>query len=140
MSAAEPMSLSAQDLLREAACVACHAPSIANSQPWLWRISDDVLELRCDPDRQLHVADPHGQLMVISCGALLHHAAVVCAVLGTGVAIERVDDATDPVLLARLQLTGSRTVTAEDMRMHHALRLRRTDRRPFRGTGRFRHR
>lgn len=135
MAAAEPMSLSAHDLLRETACVACHAPSISNSQPWLWRISDDVLELRCDPTRQLHVADPHGQLMIISCGALLHHATVVCAVLGNSVAVERVDDPTDPVLLARLRLTGPRPVTAEDMRMHHALRQRHTDRRPFRGAG-----
>jgi hypothetical protein len=128
------LSLSAEDLLREAACVACRAPSIANSQPWLWRINNDVLELRCDPSRQLPIADPHGQLMVISCGALLHHATVVLAVLGAGVTIERVDDPADP-LLARLTLTGPRAVTAEDMRMHHALRLRRTDRRPFRGTG-----
>ena len=135
MTGAEPVSLSTQDLLREAACVACRAPSIANSQPWLWRISNDVLELRCDPSRQLPVADPHGQLMVISCGALLHHATVVLGVLGTGVAVERVDDATDPVLLARLMLTGPRAVTAEDMRMHHGLRIRHTDRRPFRGTG-----
>jgi hypothetical protein len=135
MSGAEAISLSAQDILHEAACVACRAPSIANSQPWLWRISNDVLELRCDPTRQLPVADPHGQLMVISCGALLHHATVVVAVLGASVAVDRVNDATDPVLLARLALTGPRVVTAEDMRMHHALRIRRTDRRPFRGTG-----
>jgi hypothetical protein len=135
MPAAEPRSLSSQELLHEAACVACRAPSIANSQPWLWRISNDVLELRCDPSRQLPVADPHGQLMVISCGAVLHHATVVLAVLGAGVAVERVNDAADPVLLARLRLTGPHAVTAEDMRMHHGLRARRTDRRPFRGTG-----
>jgi len=135
MSAAEPLALSAQDLLREAACVATRAPSIANSQPWLWRINNSVLELRCDPSRQLRVADPHGQLMVISCGALLHHATVVLAMLGADVSVERIDDACDPVLLARLRLTGTRAVTAEDMRLHHALRNRRTDRRPFRGTG-----
>lgn len=135
MPGPEPRSLSAQDLLYEAACVACRAPSVNNSQPWLWRISNDVLELRCDPSRQLQVADPAGQLMVISCGTVLHHAAVVLAVLGTGVTIDRVNDATDPVLLARLTLTEPRAVTAEDMRMHHALRIRRTDRRPFRGTG-----
>jgi hypothetical protein len=73
--------------------------------------------------------------MVISCGALLHHATVVLAMLGAGVAVERVDDAADPVLLARLRLTGPHAVTTEDMRMHHGLRTRRTDRRPFRGTG-----
>jgi hypothetical protein len=135
MPGLEPVSLSAQDLLRETACVACRAPSIANSQPWLWRIGNDVLELRCDPSRQLSVADPHGQLMVISCGALLHHATVVLAMLGADATVERVDDLTDPVLLARLTVTGPREVTAEDMRMHHALRTRRTDRRPFRGIG-----
>lgn len=135
VSATEPISLSAQDLLREAACVACRAPSIANSQPWSWHIAGDVLELRCDPTRQLHVADPHGQLMVISCGAVLHHATVVLAVLGAEVAVERIADPADPVLLARLRLIGPHVVTAEDMRMHHALRIRRSDRRPFRGTG-----
>jgi hypothetical protein len=135
MPAAEPMSLSPRDLLYEAACVARRAPSIANSQPWLWRISDDVLELRSDPCRQLSVADPHGQLMVMSCGAALHHVTVVLAVLGVSATVERIDDATDPVLLARLTLTGPRPVTADDMRLHHALRTRRTDRRPFRGTG-----
>jgi hypothetical protein len=135
MSGAEPILLSARDLFYEAACVACRAPSIANSQPWLWHIANDVLELRCDPSRQLRVADPHGHLMVISCGALLHHATVVLAVLGTGIAVEQVDEATDPVLLARLRLTGRRAVTAEDLRMHHGLRVRRSDRRPFRGTG-----
>lgn len=135
MPNAEPRTLSSEDLLYEAACVACRAPSIANSQPWLWRIGKDVLELRCDPSRQLPIADPQGQLMVISCGALLHHATVVLAMLGAAVAVERVNDATDPVLLARLRLTGSHAVTPEDMRIHHGLRTRRTDRRPFRGTG-----
>jgi hypothetical protein len=133
--AAEPLTLPAPDLLREAACVACHAPSIANSQPWLWRIDRDTMELRYDPARQLTAADPHGQLMVISCGAALHHATVVLAALGTDVTVERIDDPADPVLLARLRLTGTHMVTAADMRMHHALRTRRTDRRPFRGTG-----
>jgi hypothetical protein len=133
MPTAKPISLSPADLLHEAACVARRAPSIANSQPWLWRIHDDVLELRCDPTRQLKVADPRGQLMVMSCGAALHHVMVVLAVLGVGATVERIDDVTDPVLLARSMVTGPRVVTADDMRMHHALRTRRTDRRPFRG-------
>ncbi|MEV0267903.1 nitroreductase [Hamadaea sp. NPDC050747] len=136
MLEAEPMSISPQDLLFEAACVACRAPSIANTQPWLWRISDNVLELRCDPSRQLTIADPHGQLMVMSCGVVLHHVTIVLSVLGAAATIERIDDPADPVLLARLTLTGPRSVTAEDMRMHHALRTRRTDRRPFRGISR----
>jgi hypothetical protein len=48
MTAVDPVSLSVRDLLWEAACVATRAPSIANSQPQLWHIRGDVLELRCD--------------------------------------------------------------------------------------------
>jgi hypothetical protein len=121
------------DLLFEAACVARRAPSIANSQPWQWRIVADMLELRADRTRQLAVADPDGQLMVVSCGAVLHHACVVLATLGLDASVTRVDDDYDPDLLARITVTGEHTVTLEDLRLHHALRTRTTDRRPFRG-------
>ena len=130
----QPASLSAQDALYEAACVACRAPSIANTQPWRWRIRDDTLELRADRSRQLTAADPQGRLMILSCGAALHHATVVLAVLGAATSMERLDDPADPDLLARLTLAGQHPVTAEDMRFHHALRTRYTDRRPFLGT------
>jgi nitroreductase len=128
-----PMSLSAEDLLHEAACLACRAPSIANSQPWRWRIRRDTLELRADTSRQLTAADPQGRLMILSCGAALHHATVVLAVLGAACRVQRLDDPADPDLLARLTLAGEHPVTAEDMRLHHALRTRYTDRRPFLG-------
>src|SRR6266542_3026372 len=100
----QPASLSARDVLYEAACVACRAPSIANTQPWHWRIRDDTLELRADRSRQLTVADPQGRLMVLSCGAALHHATIVLAVLGATASMEHLDDPADPDLLARLTL------------------------------------
>ncbi|MFG2042261.1 nitroreductase [Dactylosporangium sp. NPDC048998] len=125
--------LSAGDVLYEAARVACLAPSIEDSQPWLWRIRGTTLELRADRSRQLTSADPQGRLMTISCGAVLHHATVVLAVLGAAATVERIDDPADPDLLAVLTLTGPHEVTAEEMRLHHALRTRCTDRRPFRG-------
>ena len=125
--------LSAEDVLYEAARVACLAPSIEDSQPWLWRIRGDALELRADRSRQLVGTDPEGRLMVISCGAVLHHATVVLAVLGVAAGVERPEDPADPDLLARLTLTGAHQVTAEEMRLHHALRTRCTDRRPFLG-------
>ena len=120
-------------MLYEAARVACLAPSIEDSQPWLWRIRGDALELRADRSRQLIGTDPDGRLMVISCGAVLHHATVVLAVLGVAAGVERPEDPADPDLLARLTLTGAHQVTAEEMRLHHALRTRCTDRRPFLG-------
>ncbi|MEV0129165.1 nitroreductase [Dactylosporangium sp. NPDC050688] len=122
-------------MLYEAARVACLAPSIANSQPWRWRIRGDTLELHADRARQLTDADPQGRSMIISCGAVLHHATVVLAVLGAAATAERINDPADPDLLARLTLTGPHQVTAEDMRLHHALRTRCTDQRPFLGIG-----
>jgi hypothetical protein len=133
MRDSHPPSMPAEDLLYEAASVACLAPSIANTQPWRWRIHGDILELRADRSRQLTIADPQGRLLMVSCGAALHHATIVLAVLGSAVTVQRLGDPDDPDLLARLTLTGSHQVTAEDMRLHHALRTRRTDRRPFLG-------
>ncbi|MFC4996300.1 Acg family FMN-binding oxidoreductase [Dactylosporangium cerinum] len=129
----QPASLPAGDVLYEAARVACLAPSIENSQPWRWRIRGNTLELYADRSRQLTATDPQGRLMIVSCGAVLHHATVVLAVLGAAATVERIDDPADPDLLARLTLTGPHQVTAEDMRLHHALRTRCTDRRPFLG-------
>ncbi|GAA2593488.1 NAD(P)H nitroreductase [Dactylosporangium fulvum] len=129
----QPAPLSAEDVLYEAARVACLAPSIENSQPWRWRIRGNALELHADRSRQLTVTDPEGRLMIVSCGAVLHHAIVVLAVLGAAATVERIDDPADPDLLARLTLTGPHQVTADDMRLHHALRTRRTDQRPFLG-------
>ncbi|MFF5233625.1 hypothetical protein [Dactylosporangium sp. NPDC000521] len=121
-------SLSAGDVLYEAARVACLAPSIENSQPWRWRIRGNTLELHAVRSSQLTATDPEGRLMIVSCGAVLHHATVVLAALGAAATVERIDDPADPDLLARLTRIGRHQVTAEDMRLHHALRTRCTTR------------
>jgi nitroreductase len=131
----QPVPLPAEDMLFAAAALGCRAPSIANSQPWRWRIRGDTLELRADRTRQLSVSDPDGQLMMVSCGAALHHASVALAVLGGEATLERTAEPADPDLIGRFRLVGRREVTAEDMRLHHALRTRHTDRRPFQGVG-----
>jgi hypothetical protein len=127
------LPIPAGDLLYEAASVACLAPSIANTQPWRWSVGDGTLDLRADRTRQLTIADPQGRLMILSCGTVLHHASIVLAALGAAATTQRLSDPDDPDLLARLTITGLHQVTAEDMRLHHALRTRRTDRRPFLG-------
>ena len=66
--------------------LACSAPSIANSQPWRWRIGREgaapTLDLALDPDRWLGDLDAAGRQLVISCGAALHHAAWAARGLG----------------------------------------------------------
>ncbi|WP_433531637.1 nitroreductase family protein [Micromonospora sp. CA-263727] len=52
---------------------ATRAPSVFNAQPWKWRIGGGVGQLSADRGRQIPSIDPDGRLLVLSCGAALHH-------------------------------------------------------------------
>ena len=73
--------------------LACRAPSVHNTQPWIWRTTPYGVDLLADESRHLAVSDPTGRNMVISCGCALHHAQVVAAALGweTRVAASRTE-------------------------------------------------
>ncbi len=116
--------------LARAAVAARRAPSIFNSQPWRWRINDDLAELRADRARQLPAVDPDGRLLMMSCGVALDHAVTALAGAGAQVTVERLPDPEDSDLVARLRVTGFGPVEPEAVRRHRAIALRRTDRRP----------
>jgi len=90
-----------QALFRKAVERASMAPSVHNTQPWHFVVRPDVLELRGDSDRQLRALDPTGRQMVISCGCALFNARVGLAA-GRVVQVDRLPDAAEPDLLARL--------------------------------------
>ena len=69
------------DVVRTAVELACRAPSVHNSQPWLWRYDAGRLDLHADPSRLLVAADPRGRQLLISCGAALHHLTVALTAL-----------------------------------------------------------
>ncbi|MCW2767801.1 MAG: hypothetical protein JWO11_3760 [Nocardioides sp.] len=119
-----------RDAVRHMVQVACLAPSVHNTQPWLWRIDGHTVELRADRDRQLPVADPAGRNLAISCGAALHHAQVAATAQGFATSVRRLPDEGDADLLAVIELSeGSLTLgSAADLR---ALEERCTDRRRF---------
>jgi nitroreductase len=117
--------------LTRAAMAARRAPSIFNSQPWRWRITDDTAELRADRQRQAPAVDPDGRLLTLSCGAALHHARVALAGAAATVEVFRLPDPTDPELMAHVRITGAGAVTPAAIREQQAIALRRTDRRPF---------
>jgi nitroreductase len=125
------MSKREHEVLATAAAAALRAPSIFNTQPWLWRVDANALELRADRDRMLTTTDPDGRLLLLSCGASLHHARVALAAAGWAVVVDRFPDSDDDDLLARLRLMEPRTATGEDEARYKAITARRTDRRPF---------
>jgi nitroreductase len=120
----------AQAALAAAAQFAGLAPSIHNTQPWRWRLRGRVLELRAERERQLGVTDPSGHLLLISCGAALHHATTALAAEGWRTEVQRIPDRSDENLLATITVTGEAPASTEAMRAVQILRIRHTDRRP----------
>jgi nitroreductase len=110
--------------------LAQRAPSVHNTQPWRWRAVDGSLELYADHSRQLAGADPDGRNLVISCGAVLHHAQVVAEALGLTTHVSRLPDPAQPDLLARVELQpGQPSPRAAELL--DAVARRCTDRRRF---------
>jgi len=126
------MSL-ATSVLAAAARAAGFAPSIHNTQPWRWRVGS-TLDLYADRSRQLGVTDPFGRLLLLSCGAALHHALVALAAEGWQVEVKRLPDAGDADLLARVVLGDPAAVDPSAVRLLQTMAVRRTDRRPLTDT------
>ena len=103
------MKTSTRAVLRRVVELACRAPSVHNSQPWLWRVADKrTLELYADPTRQLPVADPEGRNLLISCGAALQHAQEAAKALGLTSTVELATPAPGHHLLARIEFAAGR--------------------------------
>ena len=117
--------------LESAARRALHAPSVFNTQPWIWRITGNSMELRADPARQLANTDPDRHLLLLSCGAALQHARAALAAAGWQARVDRLPDPARPDLLARIEIAGRIPVDPSAAAMASAIDRRRTDRRAF---------
>jgi hypothetical protein len=116
------------DILIQTAAFAGRAPSIHNSQPWLWRTGAGMLDLVLVRGRLLRTTDPEARLAVLSCGAALHHARIHLAAQGWGAVVDRLPDRRSPARLARICLNGRIPVDLDAVRMARAAIHRRTDR------------
>jgi hypothetical protein len=119
--------------LAEAIRVAGFAPSLLNTQPWRWQVDGATLELYADPVRQLTGSDPGSRLLVLSCGAALHHARIALAAQGLDTVVERLAGLDRPRLLARLTVSGRSTPDPGAVRLMETIQIRRADRLPMQG-------
>jgi hypothetical protein len=119
------------DVRRRVVALACRAPSVHNTQPWLWRVRGTRIRLWADRSRQLAASDPQGRNLLISVGAALHHALVAAAALGRSPRVTRFPDPRDPDLVAEIDLAEARVPFAEELELAAAIERRRTDRRRF---------
>jgi len=114
------MSQTTRQTTRTAAAVdevlewACRAPSVHNTQPWVWRVDGTRVDLYADFRRQLVYADPRRRDLLISCGAALHHLQVAAGALGWDTKVRRTPDPGEERLIAKVELTRSKRVVPAD--------------------------
>ena len=90
----------AVETVRSAMMLAARAPSVHNSQPWLWRVGNYSLHLYANRDLHLPHVDPDARDMMLSCGASLNHCQVAFAALGWQSKVRRFPNPDDPNHLA----------------------------------------
>ncbi|MFD5876609.1 Acg family FMN-binding oxidoreductase [Streptomyces sp. NPDC060322] len=116
------------------AAAAAAAPSVFNTQPWSFAFADGGLEVRADPDDASIPTASAGRDVRLSCGAAVFNARVALARLGHGSLVSVLPDAGDPLLVARVTLTGDAPDPALD-ELYRWVDSRRTNRYPFRPEG-----
>ena len=109
---------------------ATRAPSVHNTQPWRFNVTQSAVELYCDSRRQL-LADPDGREMLISCGAALYGLRLAVRSLGYLPVVDVLPEPGSTRLLARVTPGVAAPVTAGEREMLKALPHRHTHRGAF---------
>jgi len=110
---------------------ACRAPSVHNSQPWLWVAEGAELRLFFDPARVPHATDRTGREAAIGCGAALDHLRVAVAAAGWHARIARFPNPNDLNHLATISFSPVQFITEAVRARSDAILRRHTDRLPF---------
>lgn len=108
------------------------APSSHNTQPWLFRVSEDgpTIELLADTRRALPINDPDNRELHISCGCALFNLRVAAADAGLKLTCSLLPELDRPELVARVHI-GSGMAGAELAGLGEAALHRRTWRNRF---------
>lgn len=107
------------------------APSVHNTQPWLFSADPGGLSLYADPERQLAIADPFGREMLISCGAALFTARLALRAAGYAPWARVLPDPGQPLLVARLGWERGPAPSEFERRLAAVVRSRRSHRGGF---------
>ncbi|HEY9767628.1 MAG TPA: hypothetical protein V6C71_03860 [Coleofasciculaceae cyanobacterium] len=126
-----PVAESTAEKLKFLLNYAVLAPSGHNTQPWIFKIVDDVVELYADKTRALLVADPNYREQIISCGATLFYLRIAMRHFGHRDVVEILPEHLNPNLLARIRLGSKRIVQVEENFLFWAISQRCTNRRPL---------
>ncbi|GAA0951852.1 Acg family FMN-binding oxidoreductase [Actinocorallia libanotica] len=110
---------------------AVRAPSIHNTQPWLFLHEDDRIEVHADPSRRLPSVDPQGRALHLSLGAAVLNLCLGVAAAGRRPFLDLLPAAGDERHVATVTAEGPYAMDDEDRALYEAIPVRRTSRRPF---------
>jgi len=119
------------EVIRDTVMLACHAPSLHNSQPWHWVAESGRLHLFLEREWLVQATDRSGREMILSCGAVLDHLRVAMAAAGWDAAVDRFPDPNEADYLAVLDFSPLASVSDAHRQRAGAILRRRTDRLPF---------
>jgi nitroreductase len=120
------------ELITTAVELACHAPSLHNSQPWKWVANSTSVDLFVDPLRTVTSTDASGREAIISCGAALDHFRVALAAVGWDAKVEQFPNPNNLDHLATITFAAVDYVAQARRDRADAILRRRTNRLPFR--------
>jgi len=126
-----PLQGGPEEKLRFVLNYAVLAPSGHNTQPWLFRLNGDEVELYADRTRGLAVVDPEDRALTISCGAALFYLRTALRHFGYAGEVETFPDPEEPDLLARVRLGREQEATEEEQRLFRAIPERHSNRQAF---------
>jgi hypothetical protein len=130
---AERPSRPARAALHDAVEAAIQAPSIRNTQPWLFRLHDGRVDVLGDRRRRLPAADPHSIGLRMSCGAALFNLRLGLARLGFEPETTILPDPADPTLFATVVTGRERRPSPHETALYDAIPHRRSNHHPFLG-------
>ncbi|MCK8644206.1 Acg family FMN-binding oxidoreductase [Mycobacterium colombiense] len=119
------------DVITAAVELACHAPSLHNSQPWHWVVGGPSVDLFLDPRRTVTSTDKSGREAIISCGAALDHFRVAMAAVGWSTNVEPFPNPNRLDHLASIDFVPTDYVAQARRDLADAIHRRRTSRLPF---------
>ena len=107
------------------------APSVHNSQPWIFTVGERTIDLHADPARHLAVSDGSGRSLLVSCGAALFNLRVAADHLGFHPRVRILPSKDDPTHVARLEVDHRHGSPGFLEDLFPAVWSRRTNRFPF---------
>lgn len=117
--------------LRECLLAAVAAPSVHNTQPWLFRLGEDCVDVLADRRRQLKVLDPSGREMFVSVGAAVFNLRVALRARGWQAETQVAPQPAEPDLAARVSAIRPAVANPAATALAEAIPRRHTNRRPF---------